>query len=360
MSTEPTTPELEAGNPVFVDNGREGRVTSVHDGYVWVSIKDPTVNTGWRIANGYYPSDVQPGRMPEVGDQYRFTNDVVEIIEVFPALDFYDRRPAVRYAWLTEIDVDPAIREHSTREAGRLTGLSRADTFVRTATFVEAGGTEAESIDPLFPSLTESGDEPDPVGALTAPAGVELTPPPTMTPQDREALAASFAQAANRHPAVLSHDGVTVEPAIRPEMWVVYAVDGPTAYLRGVHGKVLVTYPAGRFGDTVADVVFKGHTATWAIPVKHLAPLALELHEPGCDCPPHVAATVAAVAADRAARGVPSLVQLDRDEAVQEALVALGDAAIAWHDADPDQPAGIAAEAALSDAITTFRKAAGR
>ena len=50
---------FEAGNPVLVDNGREGVVTSVHDGYVWVSVKDPLVNTGWRPANGYYPADVQ-------------------------------------------------------------------------------------------------------------------------------------------------------------------------------------------------------------------------------------------------------------------------------------------------------------
>lgn len=56
---EPLTRPFEPGNPVLVDNGREGRVTSIHDGYVWVSVKDPMVNTGWRPANGYDPADVQ-------------------------------------------------------------------------------------------------------------------------------------------------------------------------------------------------------------------------------------------------------------------------------------------------------------
>lgn len=69
------------------------------------------------------------------------------------------------------------------------------------------------------------------------------------------------------------------------------------------------------------------------------------------------------VAADRAARGAdatPSLVQLDREEAVQAALVALGEAALTWYAADPDQPAGIEAEAVLSAATAALYRAVTR
>lgn len=109
--------------------------------------------------------------------------------------------------------------------------------------------------------------------------------------------------------------------------------------------------------------------------------------EPGCDCPLHMAVAARAVATDRKLRtvtlppaderalvetvarsassqaGLQSLVRptpLDNPRAALAALQAIGDAGIAWQDGDPDQPAGIAAEAALSDAITTWRKAAGR
>jgi len=114
-----------------------------------------------------------------VGDRYRFKNDVVEITEVIPELDFYDGRPAVRYAWLTEIDVDPAIREHSSREAGRLTGLARAEVFARTATFVEPAPTNPSTgavtqpnpapVDAATPSLVEL-DRRDEMRALLAEA----------------------------------------------------------------------------------------------------------------------------------------------------------------------------------------------
>jgi hypothetical protein len=90
----------------------------------------------------------------QVGDLWRFKNDHVEVIEFIPAEPHFGGVSALRYAWLTEIDVDPAIREHSSRDEGRLIGLARAAEFVRTATLVvpapapeqEDDGTEAESL----------------------------------------------------------------------------------------------------------------------------------------------------------------------------------------------------------------------
>lgn len=106
----------------------------------------------------YGPKIPSAPRPFQVGDRYRFTNDVVQITEVIPALDFYDGEPAVRYAWLTEIDVDPAIREHSPREAGRLTGLARAEVFARTATFVEPAPTDPSGGAVTAPTPAPSDD----------------------------------------------------------------------------------------------------------------------------------------------------------------------------------------------------------
>jgi len=56
----------------------------------------------------------------------------------------------------------------------------------------------------------------------------------------------------------------------------------------------------------------------------------------------------------------PALVQLDWEEDVQAKLVAVGEAARAWHAADPDQPEGIEAEAVLSDAVSAYVAVMGR
>ncbi|MFI6428498.1 hypothetical protein [Promicromonospora sp. NPDC050880] len=61
-------------------------------------------------------------------------------------------------------------------------------------------------------------------------------------------------------------------------------------------------------------------------------------------------------ATEPAPSGVPTPAEL-RAGAL---LVAVGEAALTWQDADPDQPAGIAAEGALSDAITAYRTEVGR
>lgn len=178
-------------------------------------------------------------RLPQVGDRWRFKNDVVEVVEFIPAEGHFGGVPALRYAWLTEIDVDPAIREHSSREEGRLIGLARSAEFVRTATLEVAAPsstTDVDTYDCPEPgcsfSVSAIGtldlDEPDyfneqieehkrthqclctydgegqsvdaecpkhgePVGALTAPPGVVLVPPPGMTPEARQLLADEFA-----------------------------------------------------------------------------------------------------------------------------------------------------------------------
>lgn len=54
---------------------------------------------------------------------------------------------------------------------------------------------------------------------------------------------------------------------------VEYVADGPLAYLRGVHGSIHAVHTLDS-GAVVADVLFDGHTALWAIPTKHLAHLA--------------------------------------------------------------------------------------
>jgi len=108
---------------------------------------------------------------------------------------------------------------------------------------------------------------------------------------------------------------------------VVYV--GADPELNGKHGTLAVesTFPYLE-GSTIVGVRFDGHDAIWSIHPSHLAHLALELHDPGCDCPPHVAATVTAVAAVRATSGAdatPSLVQLDRDDAAQQLADAAAD-----------------------------------
>jgi hypothetical protein len=111
----------------------------------------------------------------------------------------------------------------------------------------------------------------DPTGALTAPPGVELVPPPGMTPDARQLLTDQFA-------ALAATGSVAHAPS-----------------------------PTG------------------------LAPYRV------------------------ARQAVPALVQLDWEEAVQAALVSLGEAALAWQATDPDQPEGIEAEGVLSDATSAYR-----
>jgi len=164
--------------------------------------------------------------------------------------------------------------------------------------------------------------------------------------------AAAFAVAADGH-------------ELRVGWRVVYVGSDPE--LTGKHGTVAVenAFPYLE-GSTIVGVQFDGHSATWSIHPAHLALLALELHEPGCDCPPHVAATVTAVAADRAARGlpegfvpVPALVQLDQAEAHAEARLIR--AALAWEAAEHGTPWDYSdAQDELRAAAHDYRKVTNR
>jgi len=69
---------------------------------------------------------------------------------------------------------------------------------------------------------------------------------------------------------------------------------------------------------------------------------------------PALADAVSAARLALAPSSTPALVQLDWEEDVQAKLVAVGEAARAWHAADPNQPEGIEAEAVLSDAVSAY------
>lgn len=115
---------------------------------------------------------------------------------------------------------------------------------------------------------------------------------------------------------------------------VEYVADGPQAHLRGVHGSVHAVHTLDS-GATVADVMFDGHTALWAIPTKHLAPLA-------------------------EAVTTPAFVQLDREEEQRERTQAyqrVMGAALEWEYAEayPTSPAAMDATEALDALRTAIR-----
>lgn len=168
-------------------------------------------------------------------------------------------------------------RRYRTTTPDRAAGHA-ARTIMTAAEYTSA---EVEHDDDVWTFIPTTGapvrirvTEPDADGALTGEPGVIVTTPPN--PEQREALAATFAELANRH---------ELQAPARPQ--------------------ALATSQAGL------------QTLLRSIP-------------------------------------------LDSPSRALAALQALGDVAITWQDADPDQPAGIEADAALSDAITTWRKSVGR
>jgi len=281
-------------------------------------------------------------RLPQVGDQWRFKNDVVEVIEFIPALDHFGGVSAVRYAWLTEIDVDPAIREHSSREEGRLTGLARSAEFVRTATLVVAVPTDATGVD------TYDSPEPEPAAREFAPGN------PVLVDNGREGRVTSvhddfvwvsikdplvntgWRPANGYHPSDVKHAPAPQRPFTTGDP-VLYS--GPTSEIDGKTGVVIGPWTED---ESVIDVELEG-AGRWSVPTERLAlvdPVGALTAPPGVLLapPPGMTPEARQALADRFAEvsatghatvldpapsdSTPSLVQLDQADAGRRVIAA--------------------------------------
>lgn len=347
----------------FEGPGTVASVSEPQPGRHWVAVHhDNTTVTSW------WAEELEPADDPKLGQSrvtcpYRACNGA-HVVGDGPTTDAWMDQHAATVAHDTRWPVCYRISYPGNGYPGVAYRPSRAAEDLDTVpepVYLELDGVvmKTTSDDADLPDRLDDGwRQITETEAMTwKPVDAEPAPLPA---EAREAIADALSSAADAF--ARAADGHELRAGWR----VVYV--GPDTELHGKQGTIAQerAFPHHEAWNIVG-VRFDGHGAIWSIHPSHLALLDLALHEPGCDCPPHMAATGAAVSADRTARGVssqagfqtfattPSVVQLDRDDAARR-LADAADGVIAALAGDM----GRKITADLAAALADFRAAVPR